>query len=308
MTVDGVYLDIADEVYHADRHSLSSSGARLLLPPSCPALFRDHMDTVQKPKRAYDFGHVAHRLVLGKGAEFSVLDPAVHGLKKDGTVADSPRATAGWKFAEEEARAFDRVPIHVDDFDKAEAMAAAVREHPVAGPLFIDGQPEVSLYAEDPGGSGVQLRARADWMTGEDYDPRLWIVDYKTSTTCNPDVFSRKAADFGYHVQAAFYRMVVIALGISADPAFVFVVQEKDPPYLVSVVEWDRDAMREGERLARQAINLYGQCVAADDWPTYPGTDVVVPISLPPWAFTPQPTISDLLSTEEIDEEEYMPL
>lgn len=293
----GMFSHIPDDVYHQDRVSLSSSGARLLLPPSCPAKFREYMDNDRKPKREWDFGHVAHHLVLGKGAQFAVLDPAVHGLKVDGTVSDKPTATAGWKAAAAQARARRLVPIHLDDCQKAEAMAKKVAEHPIAGPLLIDGQAEVSLYVDDPGGTGVQLRARPDWMTGPSYN-RMWIVDYKTSTTANPAAFARKAADLGYHIQAAFYRLVVIALGLDESPAFVFIAQEKEPPYLVSVVEFDADAIAEGNRLARQAIDTYRRCVDNDDWPSYDGTDTVVPISLPPWAFAPKPTLADLIYAE----------
>lgn len=282
----GVYGHISDTAYHQDRHSLSSSGARLLLPPSCPAKFREAMDRPRKPKREFDFGHVAHHLILGKGAEFAILDPEVHGMKGDGTVAANPRATAAWKAAEAEARDRDLVPIHVDDYRKAQAMAAKVHAHPVAGPMFVDGQAEVSLYADDPV-TGVQLRARPDWMTGAAYDPnRLWIVDVKTTTTEHPDEFARKATGFGYHVQAAFYLRVARLLGMDAeaDPMFVFVAVEKEPPHLVSVVAYDEESLAEGDRLTRQAIDLYARCVADQDWPSYTGTDAIVPISLPRWA------------------------
>ena len=36
----GIYDKIPDEIYHGDRNSLSSTGARKLLAPSCPAKVR----------------------------------------------------------------------------------------------------------------------------------------------------------------------------------------------------------------------------------------------------------------------------
>lgn len=278
MTADGVYPDMLEETYHADRRSLSVSGAKLLLPPSCPAKFQYRMTHPQKPKREFEFGHLAHEMLLGKGPGFVVLNPAVHGLKKDGGVADSPRATATWKKAEAEAREAGRVPVHVDDFTAASLMAKRVRAHGQAGPLFEAGVAEQSLFWTDPE-SGVQLRGRVDWLT-----PSGDCVDYKTSITVNPDELVRRFWQLRYFMQADWYRSLLIALGISDNPDFLFVVQEKDPPHLVEVVRYDADALAEGHRLNRLAIDTYRMCRDADDWPGY-GRGVVT-LSLPGWAFT----------------------
>lgn len=220
---DGLHTEVAEDAYHADRGSLSVSGAKLLLPPSCPEKFRWSMGNEPKPKKAWDFGHVAHRLVLDKGAEFAVLDPAVHGLLKDGSPAAQPTATASWKLAATAARACGQVPIHIDEYRKAEAMAAKVFAHPVAGPIFREGAAEVSLYHTDPE-TGVRLRGRVDWL-----EPDGDIDDYKTSTTANPAELQRKFWQLGYFMQAAWYRDLIIALGIAENPRFRFVVQEKNP-------------------------------------------------------------------------------
>jgi hypothetical protein len=70
----GVYEDISDTDYHGDKDSLSSSGAKALLPPSCPAIFKQWRDHGRPPKKEYDFGHAAHRYVLGKGSEIVLVD------------------------------------------------------------------------------------------------------------------------------------------------------------------------------------------------------------------------------------------
>lgn len=284
---DGIYSFIAPEEYHADKSSLSSTGARLLLPPSCPAKFRWEMDNKRKPKKEWDFGHVAHKLILGAGEEFKILDPEVHGLKKDGTVSENPTLTAAWKEAAAEARSRGRVPIHIDEHRKAEEMAKAVLDHPVAGPFFRKGAAEVSMYATDPD-TGVRLRARADWIPDESFDPnRVWLVDVKTSTTSEPEEFSRKVARFRYDIQAAFYLKVARLLGLDAkaDPRFVFVTVEKSEPYLVTVMEYDAPSMNEAERSVKEAIATFARCTEANEWPPYPGTDAVVPISVPAWQF-----------------------
>lgn len=281
--VNGVHGDISDNDYHADPLSLSSSGARALLPPSCPAKFKHKRDNPPPPKAEYDFGHLAHRLVLGKGAEIEVI------------AADDWRTKVAQE-ARSVARDEGKVPVLQKDMDRAQVMAATVYDHPTAGDLFMapNGHAEVSIYADDPD-TGVQLRARPDWSYVA--DDRLIIVDYKTTVTAYPSQFERRAAEYGYHCQAAWYIDVAILAGLCTSPAFLLVAQEKEAPYLVSVLEFEPDDIAEGRRRNREAINLYKRCVERDEWPGC--ADGIVPINLPPWMkSSSEPTINDLVSPE----------
>lgn len=266
-TADGIYSGIPDEVYHGDRTSLSSSGARALLAPSSPEIFHHQRQQPPEPKPQYDFGHVAHKFVLGEGAEIFELDPAVHGLNKDGTPSKSPTSTAMWQQAAEEARKLGQIPMHIAEVAKAKAMAARVREHPLAGPLLSDGTPELSGYWHDPE-TGVRLRFRPDWLPNPGRG-RLIVVDYKTSTSAYPGHFAKAAAEYGYHQQAPWYLDGLAACEIADDAAFLFIVQSKTAPYPVTVIELDPEDIELGRRRNRKAINLYAQCVAADHWPDY---------------------------------------
>jgi hypothetical protein len=256
--------DLPDDEYHADRGSLSFSGAKLLLPPSCPAKFRERMDNPPKPKPQYTFGHAAHRLVLGKGAEILEVDAP----DWRGKAAQEMRALACNGVA----------PMLKHELDTARAMEQAVRAHPLAGRLFEQGDAEVSMYTVDPV-TGVKLRGRTDWLT--ELDGQFWVVDFKTSDTAEPEAFSRKGAGYLYHGQHAWYQDLVKAVGLSDTPRFVDVVAEKTPPYVVTVVEYDTEAVNEGRRLNRIAIDTYAQCIETNTWPAY--SDDIVPISLPTW-------------------------
>lgn len=262
MTEPGIYSDIAEDTYHADRASLSVSGAKLLLPPSCPAKFRYRMDNPQPPNRVFDFGHVAHTLILGKGSEIVQID-APDFRSKDAKEQRDQAYTEG------------KVPILSSEFAKAVAMADAVMGDPIAGSLLQqDGEAEVSLYAPDP--CGVLLRGRVDWLSKD------VIVDVKTSTTANPAELVRKFWTYGYFMQARWYQDLVRTLEISEHPDFLFVVVEKEPPHLVTVVRYDDDALTEGRRLNSQAIDLYADCQATNTWPGY--TDHIHTLALPAWA------------------------
>lgn len=272
ITEPGVY-DIPEDVYHADPvpgGSLSSTGARKLLAPSAPAKFRYALDHPgAEENRVFDFGHVAHKLVLGRGSEIAVIDADNYRTKR---AQDEKKA----------AYAAGATPILAGEMERAEAMAKAVREHPFAGDLFTAGRPEVSVFARDKQ-TGVMLRARMDWLRDEPMDDgRLLLVDYKTTRDADPDAIAKAVRQHGYHQQDAWYCDVARFAGITDQPAFVFVFQEKEPPYLVTVIELDAAARFWGDVLNRHAINVYAHCMETGRWPGY--ADDIVPIGLPPWA------------------------
>ena len=267
----GVY-DIGEAEYFADP-ALSCSGAKLLLPPSCPAKFRylqDHPEAAER-KDVFDFGSAAHKMVLGAGPELVLVDA----LDWRGKEA---------KAAREAARAEGATPLLLADFTRVQAMADAIREHPIAGPLLNPanlGEPEQSLFWVDEE-TGVHRRARLDWLIPGDFLSRVIAVDYKSCTSADPDAIAKAVANYGYYMQADWYCDGVRALGLDGDPAFVFVFQEKEPPYLVTVAELDDEARRAGRARNRQAIERFRDCAEAGIWPGY--SDDIEYISLPPWA------------------------
>lgn len=274
VTEPGVYDMPADE-YLTDPvpgGSLSASGARKLLPPSCPALFDYERRNRPTPTAEFSFGHAAHRLVLGVGPEIVVVD------------ADSWRTKAAQQ-ARDAAHAEGKTPLLPHDFQVVMAMVKALREHPVARALFGlgSGRPEQSLFWRDQE-TGIMCRARLDWLRHNDSNRRLIVPDYKTAASAAPERFERALHDYGYHRQAAWYMDGVKALDLTDNPAFVFVVQEKTPPYLVSVFEPDALALEAARHYNRQARLVYAQCQASGRWPGY--SDEVELISLPPWAQT----------------------
>lgn len=268
ITEPGVYADVPEGAYH--RHpALSSSGARKLIPPNCPARYRWDTDHPEPPNQVYDVGRAAHRLVLGVGAPLHVVE------------ADDYRTKAA-RDERDAAHEDGLTPLLLAEYEQVTAMAKALREHPIAGRLFAPGrgEPEQSLYWVDRS-TGVMCRARLDWLTHRT-GRRLVIPDYKTAFSAAPAVFERAFYQHGYHVQAAWYLGGVRALGLDTEPAFVFVAQEKTPPYLVTVFEPDAAALRAGAIDARLALQVFAHCTEAGEWPTY--VDGIAPLSLPPWA------------------------
>ncbi len=271
VTGPGVY-DIPADDYHADPiagGSLSCSGAKKLLPPSCPALFRYEQLNGRKPKKEFDIGTAAHALVLGTGPELVCIEA-------DQWRTDEVKAEVA------EARDRGAVPLKPHEYAMVIAMADALRLHPVAGRLLSPewGISEQSLFWRDRP-TGVTCRARLDILSHPSAS-RAIFPDYKTCRSADLDALSRQINDLRYHQQADWYPAGAKALGLAGDDAeFVFVFQEKTPPYLVRVVQPDVIAVKIGHDLNRRALQLYAACTAAGDWPGYPPD--IEPVTLPAW-------------------------
>lgn len=264
----GVIDELDEATYHAHA-ALSSSGARRLLPPSCPARFRWERDNGGRPNRAtFDEGHAAHREVLGVGAPLVIIE------------ADDWRTKAA-REQRDEAYAQGRTPILAATAEHVRGMAKALREHPLASDLLKQpGRPEVSLFWHDEQ-HGIDRRARLDWLP-EVVDGRVIIADLKTTTHAEPRSIERWVTRFGYHQQAAWYIDAAHALGIAETVDFRLIFVEKEPPYLTTVAELDHEAILAGRALNDRALGVYAECVATDTWPGY--TSGIATVSLPSWA------------------------
>lgn len=261
----GVYEDMAPERYHAD-DSLSASGMKTLLDPGCPALYRYERDNPKPPRKVFDFGHAAHRFVLGAGENLATIHA-------DNWTTKAARADA------KAARDDGYVPLLAADMEKAAAMAEVVHRHPVAGALFRGGRPELSLFWTDPA-TGVRLRARIDWAN-DPGESRLILGDYKTTTAVDLESIEKTVYTYRYHVQDAQYRAGAVACDLGdADTVMVFVFQAKEPPFLVRVVQLELNALRLGRARRQAAINLFAECQRTNTWPGY---DDVTYAALPPW-------------------------
>jgi hypothetical protein len=268
----GLYDGMSDVAYHSDPvpgGSLSSSGARRLLAPSCPALFKHERDNGRASSKAFDFGHAAHAKVLGYGPELVVVDAADCRTKAAKEARDAAYGRAA-------------VPLLAKEMAEVDAMAVTLRDHPVAATLLDQsrGMPEQSGFWVDAE-TGVWRRARYDWLP-DTTRGRLIIPDYKTAACSSPAAFVRAAGSFGYHQQASWYMDSALALGLAEDVAFVFIVQEKTAPYLVSVVELGAASIAAGAAANRRALETYATCTADDYWPGY--VEGVALVDLPPWA------------------------
>lgn len=264
----GLYDDIDEAAYHADPLSLSHSGAKAIL--RAPALFRHEQ---QNPvfKKVFDFGSAAHSKVLGIGIEVRVIP-------EDILASNGATSTKEAKAFIAKARTEGAVALKATETAVIEQMADKLSEHSLAMELLSDGRAEVSAYAEDPE-TGVMLRGRFDWLG------TTIGTDYKSAASADPNWFRRKASEFRYHQQHAWYFDLAAAAGHPLE-AFCFIVQMKEPPFLVTVVELVERAVQRGRDLNRRAIDTYARCATTDTWPGYVPDDRFASVDIPEWAYS----------------------
>lgn len=255
----GFYDDIPELTYHADRQSLSVTGAKTLL--KAPALFRyqqDHPVTSDY----FDIGSAAHRLVLGVGPEIVSF-----------TFPDWRTNLA--QAARDDAREEGLIPLLEKDYQRVREMADALSSHRLAMRLLSDGRPEVSAYCLDED-TGVMRRGRLDWL-GTNI-----ITDYKTAASVEPKALAGRygaVKKYGYDQQAAWYLDLCRDLGHDAK-VFAFIFQAKEPPYLVTVARIDEADLWDARQANREALQRFRDCTASDLWPAYIRDDACAVLSL----------------------------
>ena len=263
ITEQGLYPDVPEALYHADpvpERSLSVSGAKLLLPPSCPALFDWHRKHGKRSK-SMDTGTRVHALVLGKGEEHLEL------LDYDEYRTDKAKA------ARDAAIANGKIPTKPHEMDEAQVIADAVFADPEARKL-LDAvtDTELSGFWQDEE-HGIWLRMRLDALGWTD---RPEIVDVKTTADASPAGFAKSLAEYRYDMQARHYAEGLAAIlsgypgELDADDiGFTFIAVQTVPPHLVMVYELSSDDHERADESNRIARETYAACSKRDVWPAW---------------------------------------
>lgn len=266
----GVHPNIAEDLYYGlctPEPALSSSGARLILEPGCPAAFwwQSHMNPNRPAdnKREFDLGTAAHLLTL----EPSRWETRVVQIDAEDYRTKDARAARDAAYTE------GKIPLRVQDHDAVKAMNDAFFDYPEAIKLLSGGAAE-STYVWQAG--AVWLKARPDYVKPGK------MADFKTTTNAGRRAFERAIFQHGYHQQAAWNLDAHKAITGEAINEFYFIVQEVTPPHLVAVYRLDEAALEWGRLANRKAVQVFAECLRTGKWPGY--QDGIETIGLPGYA------------------------
>lgn len=240
----------------APKPSLNAGIAQILLEQTPRHAWMEHPKLGNRGRNESsraDIGTVAHGLLLEDDKSRVVV------IK-----ADDWRTKAA-REERDEARAAGKVPILEKDMDTVNEMVR-IADHVLMGSAlcndWLDAIPEQTLLWEF---GGVWMRSRPDKLTK---DGRIYW-DYKTSVSAHPAQFVKTVINNGYDLQAALGQRGVKALtGIT--PTVIFVVQEIDPPFYVSLVSLSEHFLEIAQVRLESAIYKWGRCLSKNEWPSYP--------------------------------------
>lgn len=171
-----------------------------------------------------------------------------------------------------------RQPVKREDMEKAHAMRSALMKHTTAWNAIAQQRQHVegSLFWTDPA-TGVECRARPDLIRNDGF-----IVDLKTCADAGLDDFTRSAYNFGYHRQAAYYLDAWQHITGEKPKGFIFVAQEKEPPFLTAVYVASAAMIEAGRAEIATDLVRFRECQISDTWPGLPLTPQE--LTLPAWA------------------------
>lgn len=220
-----------------------------------PAHYKYAVEHPKEPTPALTFGIAAHKYILEPGdfwnkyIELPKLDRRTKAGKEQWQkIIDSGLA-----------------PISTEDLDVIKDMRSAIEAHPTASKLLLSGDHEVPIQWTDPD-TGEACKCRLDCITT--YGCQEYIIDYKTTASCEDGAFERSCYKYGYKLQAAMYTEG--AFNAQMVPyRFAFVAQEKTPPYAVRVYFCDDGFIEEGMEMYRELMDIYHRCRVLDEWPGY---------------------------------------
>jgi len=261
-TQPGIY-DLSPDDYHASP-GVSKSGLWTLYTRT-PYHFKYQSQAETNTQR---FGSAAHT---------AVLEPELFSSRF--MRGPSDRRGNKWTSALVDAGATGRSLLTESEYDDAQRLRDALHKNPLVQRLTA-GSPQVekSGFWIDPA-TGELCRCRPDL-----YNPDLRImVDLKSTADASARDWVKRVADYGFHVQEAFYRDGWEQAGGGAVEGFVFLTVENKAPFAHAVYEMDLPSVAEGAAIARKALEMYRACRLADQWPGY--APDVQELSLPRWAF-----------------------
>lgn len=269
----GLYLDVPATTYHSWRAVSQSLLTRVHNGTLAHAF--EYMNNPGNSTEAQDFGSAYHAMVM----ESETFD------KRYRVWSGKPRNTKEGKAEYEAALASigdDARLLRQQDYSELRLMHAALRKQTrTRNMICVPGAVEVCVVWVDEE-TGLACKARLDKLLPSPHDI---ILDLKSARSAKPEKFAHSAAEYGYDIQAAWY-VDGVRIVTGRDCAFVFIPQEKEPPYLSSLITasdgCDPSAVDIGRRKYRVAINSLATALETGNWPGY--GDQPFGLQMPAWS------------------------
>ena len=265
----GIYDNISNSDYHADKGSYSSSVVKLL---GTPAKAKHYMTSPPENKDCFRIGSAIHEYVLEKDVfdthYFTGISAPRRGkdnlsewdefFASHGAYDITGLKAADW-YPEFEKQTGKSI-LTPDELQEIKDMAESVKNNPEAVELLSGGKAEQSVYWTDKE-TGLNLRVRPDFMNHV-------ISDLKSVKSAYAPFFAKSAYDLGYHISQVMYQDGVEQV-TGIHKKFKFICVEKSAPYLTAVHSFNEDSVNYAQKKYREYLNLLASCLEFDSWKGY---------------------------------------
>lgn len=224
-----------------------------------PEKFKYLEENPEKPTPALIFGQMVHKLILEPATfsdEFAICPECDRRTKEGKAIWSAFVSGCG-----------DREIISQEDYDKAVAMRDALLSNDMAEKLLSGGHEIPIFWTDELTGEVCKVRLDALVLL----DNSVLIVDYKTTGDASTEAFIRSAISYGYDFQSAMYSEAVKQKYNCQDPTFIFIAQEKDPPFSVNILACDKLFVERGFDTFRELLGIYHDCKQSGNWYGYTG-------------------------------------
>lgn len=279
----GLFVGVPMDDYHGQltaSPSISSSGLRTVFAESPAHYFVDSYlnpdREEQEDSEAFILGRATHHLLLGEGGferHFAIRPDELNGKAWQGNRTECREWMA--------AMAADNLTVlKGEHVRQIRGMSASLGAHPMIRAGILNGLIEHSIVWKDEE-TGVWLKVRPDAIPTDSGD----FSDLKTTISVGRDALERTLGDYLYPVQGALIGMASRAVLGRQMQSFTLVFVEKKPPHCVRVVTLKPEDLALGERVIRNALRTFANCLDRGVWPG-PGGDQADGefLEITPWA------------------------
>ena len=249
-----------------------------------PLHYQHALDNPTPPTAAMQAGTLAHLATLEpERFASSVVLPPDDVLGKGGK--RNTKAYREWADAQPD----DVTIASPDEVATAQAIADAVRSHPVASALLAEARCEVPMFWQDNRATRLPCKGLADILVDL---PTVRLADLlgapaftpvlaDLKTTSDLPGFARQAGRMGYHGQLAHYAEGV-RVECGEPPAVYIVAVESTAPHDVAVYRLRDADLARGMAYRNELLATLARCEATGDWPGV--SRGVLDLDIPRWA------------------------
>lgn len=279
--------DLPAEAYHSDKFPQVSGSILAAIHETCPAEWKYGE---KKESAAMQFGTASHAALLEQDRFYSEfirgIDPAEYpealtttnasmekwlkergikcsGMDKEALIdaidatGESPVILARlYESHAKQAEETGATVVPAKDYDTIVKMRDALHRNDYDG-VLKNGQVELSCIGDD-------VKCRWDFVDLE----RPRIVDYKTTTSANPELFGNQAYKMNYWLKMAFQADIFEAK-FGEFPEVILYAQSKKPPYIAVPYAMTAEQLQVGREQYQAAKAIYDRCVESNVWPAY---------------------------------------